>query len=139
MALKLLLVAFTTNRLVEVAGKEENRRVRFAANKVVDLTDDELELLDTLTKKTGKIHYREPISEGGKATASAPEIVDVPDYEGQDVALASKTVPQLKAYLTFHEVEFAGNASKSDLLALAEAHAAGGGSDDDDNDPDSGL
>jgi hypothetical protein len=141
MALKLLLVAFTTARDVEVGGKTEKRRVRFGAQKVVDLTEDELELLDRLTKATGKIHYREPISEGGKAAAPEPEIVDVPDYEGQDVAIASKSVPQLKAYLTFHEVEFASGANKSDLLALAEDHVAnqGGAMAGSDNDPDSGL
>ena len=36
----------------EVEGK--SRRVRFEAGKVVDLTDDELTLLDKLTKSTGK-------------------------------------------------------------------------------------
>ncbi len=94
MALKKLLVAFTTNR--EVEGK--SRRVRFEAGKVVDLTDDELELLDKLTKSTGKLHYRAPINEsGGKITAAEPEIVEVPDFEGQDVPMDKKSVDQLKA------------------------------------------
>jgi len=142
MALKKLLVAFTTNRKVEKDGKEETRRVRFAAGKVVDLTEDELTLLDTLTKKTGKLHYRAPIQEGGgNVTESAPEVVEVPDYAGQDVALTDKTVDQLKAYLTFHEVEFADNAKKADLLAAAQKHEAGDGSEGEGGagDPDGGL
>lgn len=145
MALKKLLVAFTTSRMVAVAeGKQESRRVRFAAGKVVELTDDELDTLDRLTEATGKLHYREPISEGGsRLEASEPEVVDVPDFAGQDVSIPNKSVDQLKAYLTFHEVSFDKNAKKSDLQKLAEDHAAGrlktegeeGGSDD----PDSGL
>ncbi|MEN6332976.1 MAG: hypothetical protein ABFE01_01880 [Phycisphaerales bacterium] len=131
--LKLLLVAFSTMR--EVDGEE--RRVRFGAKKVVELTDDELETLDRLTKATGKLHYRDPISEGGaKVVASEPEVVVVPDYAGQDVAITDKSVDQLKAYLTFHSVEFKGNASKADLLAAAQKHEAG---TDGDADPDAGL
>jgi hypothetical protein len=126
MALKKLLVAFTTTRSVEVDGKTENRRVKFASGKVVDLTDDELELLDRLTKATGKLHYRAPIQEGGgKLTADEPEIVEVPDFTGQDVAITDKTVDQLKAYLAFHSVEFAETDKKADLLALAQKHEAG--------------
>lgn len=142
MALKLLLVAFTTTR--EVEGEE--RRVRFASKKVVDLTSDELELLDRLTKATGKLHYRDPISEGGaKVTASEPEVVELPDYAGQDVAMDKKSVDALKAYLTFHSVEFADDAKKADLLALAKQHEAGqtddksGGSGGGNDDPDGGL
>lgn len=142
MALKLLLVAFTTTR--EVEGEE--RRVRFASKKVVDLTSDELELLDRLTKATGKLHYRDPISEGGaKVTASEPELVELPDYAGQDVAMDKKSVDALKAYLTFHSVEFADDAKKADLLALAKQHEAGqtddksGGSGGGNDDPDGGL
>lgn len=142
MALKLLLVAFTTTR--EVEGEE--RRVRFASKKVVDLTEGELEILDRLTKATGKLHYRDPISEGGaKVTASEPEVVEVPDYAGQDVAMESKTVDQLKAYLTFHSVEFADGDKKADLLSLAKKHEAGqtddksGGSGGGNDDPDGGL
>lgn len=133
MALKLLLVAFTTTR--EVEGTE--RRVRFAPGKVVELTDDELDLLDRLTKATGKLHYREPISEGGRLTASEPEVVQVPDYEGQDVPMSSKSVDHLRAYLSFHGVAFETSAKKADLLALATAHEAGEG--DDSGDPDGGL
>lgn len=122
MALKKLLVAFTTNR--EVEG--EQRRVRFAAGKVVDLTDNEMELLDKLTDATGKLHYRSPINEGGsKVTESDPEIVEVPDFEGQDVPMDKKTVDQLKAYLTFHAVEFDASANKAPLLELAKKHEAG--------------
>lgn len=136
MATKLLLVAFTTTRMVMVGDKEEARRVRFASGKVVDLTDDELTLLDNLTKATGKLHYRDPIREGGqKITASEPEIVDVPDYAGQDVAMEDKSVDQLKAYLTFHGVTFAAGDKKADLLAAAVAHEMG----DADDDADSGL
>lgn len=122
MALKKLLVAFTTNR--EVEGEE--RRVRFAAGKVVDLTDDEMTLLDKLTVSTGKLHYRSPINEGGgKITEAEPEVVEVPDFEGQDKAMDEKNVDQLKAYLTFHSVEFESSAKKADLLELAKKHEAG--------------
>lgn len=131
MALKKLLVAFTTTR--EVDG--EDRRVRFAAGKVVELTEGELELLDKLTKSTGKLHYRSPINEGGAPVAAAePEIVDVPDYDGQEVAMGDKTVDHLKAYLTFHGIEFESSAKKPELLAAATAHENG-----DTTDPDGGL
>lgn len=138
MALKKLLVAFTTNR--EVEGK--SRRVRFEAGKVVDLTSDELDLLDRLTKSTGKLHYREPINEGGgKLTAAEPEIVEVPDFEGQDVPMDKKSVDQLKAYLTFNSVEFESGALKADLLDLAKKHEAGeiDAGNAGDGDPDGGL
>lgn len=139
MALKKLLVAFTTDR--EIDG--EMRRVRFDAGKVVDLTDKELELMDKLTDSTGKLHYREPINEGGgKLTAAEPEVVEVPDFEGQDVAMGDKTVDQLKAYLTFNGVEFDASAKKADLLELAKKLEAGeidAGNADDDSDPDGGL
>lgn len=147
MALKKLLVAFTTTRAVKVGDKEENRRVRFAAGKVVDLTDDELDLLDRLTKSTGKLHYRSPINEGGGSmTASEPEIVDVPDYAGQDKPMDEKSVDHLKAYLDFHGIEYAGNASKAKLLEAAKAHEvgqtddkSGGSTDSGAGDPDGGL
>lgn len=148
MALKKLLVAFTTTRMIAASGsgKEEERRVRFAAGKVVDLSDEELDLLDRLTKNTGKLHYRDPVSEGGsRVIASEPEVVNVPDFAGQDVAIPSKTVDQLKAYLTFHEVEFPAKAGKSDLVELAQKHASGsldgeqGGEGGQGDDPDSGL
>lgn len=133
--LKLLLVAFSTVRVVDGA----ERRVRFDAKKVVELTDEELETLDKLTAATGKLHYRDPISEGGaKVVASEPEVVDVPDYAGQSVAMDEKSVDMLKAYLTFHEVEFKGNASKADLLAAAKAHEVEA-TKADDADPDAGL
>lgn len=149
MALKKLLVALTTTRAVE--GKD--RRVRFAAGKVVDLNEEELTLLDTLTKKTGKLHYRDPIQEGGgKMVASDPEVVVVPDFAGQDVAIRSKSVDQLKAYLDFHGVEYANNANKAALTDLATKHEAGQtddksggsggsgeGSGEGSGDPDGGL
>lgn len=142
MALKLLLVAFTTNRMVQVPGTDEevSKRVRFGARKVVDLTAEELELLDNLTKVTGKLHYRDPIQEGGQTvTASEPVVVEVPDYAGQDVAIGEKSVEQLKAYLTFHSVEFASNANKATLTAVALAHQAGDDTSNDAGDPDGGL
>lgn len=129
MALKLLLVAFATTRMVDVPGTDDqaSKRVRFAAKSVVDLTDDELELLDNLTKSTGKLHYRDAVTEGGQTiTASEPVVVEVPDYAGQDVAITDKTVDQLKAYLTFHSVEFKPGDNKADLLALAQTNEASG-------------
>lgn len=124
--LKLLLVVLTTRR--EVDG--EMKRVRFGSNSVVELTDDELDLLDRMTVSTGKLHYRDPISEGRGAVAeSAPEVVKVPDYAGQDVPMDKKTVDQLKAFLTFSDITFDDKASKADLLALA---TKSGGDDDKD-------
>ena len=132
--LKLLLVAFTTSRVVD----GEERRVRFPSKSVVDLSAEEQETLDALTKATGKLHYRDPIQEGGKAVESKPTVVEVPDYAGQDVPVGSKTVDQLKAYLTFHSVDFDADDKKPELVKLAEAHEAelakGG-----DNDQDGGL
>lgn len=130
MALKYLLCAFTTTR--EVEGEDKPVRVRFAAKKVVNLTDDEIELLDKLTAQTGKLHYRDPVSEGGKVVASEPEVIETKDYAGQDVAMTDKTADQLKAYLTFFGVEHKGNAAKADLLALAQKHEAGELTPDDD-------
>lgn len=120
MALKTLLVAFSTTRTVD----GEERRVRFKSGSVVDLTEDEMTTLDSLTEKTGKLHYRAPVNEGGKPTASEPEVVDVPDYAGQDVAIDKKTVDQLKAYLTFHSVVF-DKEDKAGLVKLAQKHEAG--------------
>lgn len=140
MALKKLLVALTTTRSVAVGDKTEDRRVRFAAGKVVDLTEAELETLDRLTKATGKLHYREPIQEGGgKVVASEPEVVEVPDYAGQDVAIDSKSVDQLKAYLDFHGVEYANNANKAKLVELAKQHEAGQTDDKSGGSTDSGA
>lgn len=129
MALMTLLVALSTVR--EINGTEQ--RVRFKSGSVVDLTDEEVEMLDGLTKATGKLHYRTPVKEGGVAVADEPEVVDVPDFAGQDVAISQKSVEQLKAYLDFHGVDYEAKASKSDLLAAAKKHEAGG------DDGDSGL
>lgn len=115
MAKKLLLVAFTTDR--EVDG--EMRRVRFSSKSVVDLSKDEMETLDGLQKATGKLHYRDPIREGGDAAETKPEVVDVPDYAGQDVPLDKKSVDQLKAFLTFNSVAFEDNANKAALVKAA--------------------
>lgn len=125
MALKKLLVAFTTLRTVKDENdKDVKRRVRFKSGSVLDLTDDEMATLDKLTKATGKAHYRDPINEGGKAVADEPEVVNVPDFAGQDVPMDKKTVDQLKAYLTFNDVSF-GSEDKAGLLKLATNHAAG--------------
>lgn len=118
---KLLLVAFNTDR--EVNG--EMARVKFKSGSVIDLTPSELTTLTNLQNKTGKLHYRDPIQEGGAAAASEPEVVDVPDYAGQDTPMDKKNVDLLKAYLTFHSVEFEADAKKPDLLKLATAHEAG--------------
>ncbi len=112
---KLLLCALGTNR--------DGKRVRFAAGTVADLTKDELADLDKLTEATGKLHYRTPVNESGPA--DAPEVVDVPDFAGQDVAMGNKSVDQLKAYLTFHDVAFDKDDKKADLLTAAEGHAKG--------------
>lgn len=146
MAIKFLLVALSTTRVVD----GEKRKVRFSAKSTPDLTADELKMLDDLTKSTGKLHYRDPINEGGAAsvTASEPTVVETPDFAGQNVPMGEKSVDQLKAFLTFHEVEFKGNASKGDLLKLAtekqtaitDAISSGGGSGGGSNDdPDGGL
>ena len=124
MALKTLLVAFSTVRKID----GEDKRVRFKSGSVAELTAAEIEQLEALTKATGKLHFRDPVNEGGKARADEPEIVEVKDFPGQDVAIANKSVDQLKAYLTFYSVEFKGNASKADLVELATKQEAGQGS-----------
>lgn len=128
MALKTLLVAFSTTR--EVDGADQ--RVRFKSGSVVDLTEDELESLTKLQNATGKLHFRDPVKEGGKITASEPEVVDVPDYAGQDVVMDKKSVDQLKAYLDFHSVSYDSKATKADLLAAAKKQEAGQPADDQD-------
>ena len=135
---KLMLVSYSTDR--EVDG--EMRRVKYKAKSVVDLTDDELAVLDRLTIKTGKLHYRDPIREGGETAASEPEVVVVPDYAGQDIALDKKNVDLLKAYLDFHSVGYDAKATKADLLGLAEAQEkalADAGTGGAQVDPDAGL
>jgi hypothetical protein len=137
MALKTILVALTTIRPHPETGKP--RRVRFPAGSVVDLTSDELETFDRLQRKTGKLHYRKPLSEGGQARESAPEVPttqdakkakaqiaadDGEDYAGESVEIADKTVTQLKAYLDFHNVDYPADAKKAVLLALAKSKAA---------------
>lgn len=124
MTMKTLLVAFSTIRAVE----GEDRRVRFAAKSVVDLTAKELEEFDALTKTTGKLYYRTPVNEGGeKVQEDTPELVETRAYAGEDVAIDSKSVDQLKAYLTFKKVTFEKTASKADLVKLAKAEEADGG------------
>lgn len=122
MTLKTLLVAFSTERPVE-EGSKEMKRVRFKSGSVIDLTDKELKGLEALEKSTGKLHMRDPKSEGGEAVASEPEVVVVPDYAGQDVAIDAKTVDQLKAYLVFYQTEPKGN--KDDLVKQAREVEAG--------------
>lgn len=131
--IKTLLVAFTTFRTIE----GNKKRVRFSSGQTVDLTDAELEQLEALTKSTGKLHFRDPVNER-VAVAEEPEVFGAGDeFEGQSVAIGLKTVPQLKAFLDFNEVAYAGNASKVDLVELANGVKADGG--EGDGDPDSGL
>lgn len=143
---KLLLVALQTDREVDGAM----RRVLFKSKSVVDLTDEELETFDKLTEKTGKLHYRDPIQEGGAPVGeSEPEVVVVPDYAGQDTPISKKNVDQLKAYLAFHSVTYADDANKAALVDLATKHEAGqtddksggsgGGTGTGDDDKDNGL
>lgn len=121
MALKTLLVAFSTER--EVEG--EKKRVRFKAGSVVDLTDAEVADLQKLQDATGKLHFRDPKTEGGVAAESDPEVVELPDYAGQSVAIDEKSVDQLKAYLDFNSVSYEPRAAKADLVKAAKAHEAG--------------
>lgn len=124
---KLLLAYLSTDRDVKIAGtdKTESRRVRFKPGQVVDLTKDELDLLIGLEKSTGVAHFREPIREGSAdLAAEEPEVVDVPDYLGQDTPIATKTAAQLKAFLDFHSVTYAGNASAETLRTAATTKQA---------------
>lgn len=137
MALKTLLVQFSTDRKID----GETRRVKFKAGSVVDLTADEMELLDKLTKATGKAHYRDPKNESS-AAESAPEVVDVPDYAGQDTPITQKSADQLKAYLDFFAISYKSSDTKPTLLKLAQEHEAGQGDNKatgEGEDPDSGL
>jgi hypothetical protein len=59
MAKKFLLVGLNTSR----KEGDKNKRVRLAAKQTHDLTADEIKLLDRLTAKTGKLHYRDPVNE----------------------------------------------------------------------------
>lgn len=141
MALKTILVALTTVR--------DGKRVRFAAKSVVDLTAAEKETLDKLQVATGKLHYRDPVNEGGTVVESKPVVQgnETPSYDGEQIAVGDKSVPQLKAFLDHHKVEYKSSASKADLVKLAEGvkveDAATGGStrdgEGDNGDPDAGL
>lgn len=124
MAKKVLLAALSTTR--EIDG--EDRKVRFPANKVADLTKDEIELLDRLTRSSGRPHYRDPVNEDGAAVQ--PEAVeggDNDEFDGQSVPMEKKSVDQLKAYLDHHGVGYDSGALKADLLKAANAHATDGG------------
>lgn len=114
---KVLLTSLTTVR--------DGKRVKFAAKSTVNLTKDELDLLDRLEKSTGRTQYRNPVNES--ATEDDPQTVVTDLYDGEKVAMDDKTAEQLKAYLTHSNVTFAGNASKTDLLKAAKAHEADGG------------
>lgn len=127
MPTKTLLTNLETTRTID--GK--SKRVRLVAGTVADLTDAEIAQLDILTKRTGKPHYREPVQEGGgKPKAAAPIIQHVDEYDGESVAIGAKTVAQLKAYLTYHEVSFDDNADQAALLKLADAQVAVSKDDD---------
>ncbi len=134
MALKTILVSLTTTR--------DGARVRFPAKSVVDLTDDEQATLQSLQNTTGKLHFREPVNEGGKIVESKPQVIsgggNAAEYEGSKVAIGDKSVAQLKAYLDHFKVEYTNSAAKADLVTLAETHAAAVG-DDDKDDQDAGL
>lgn len=123
MAIKKLLVGFTTVR--------NGKRTRFAAGKTVELTAEELELLEKLTKQTGTLHFRSPVNEVADRGVAAADV----DYDGADVDLEDKTVAQLKAMLDFNGVTYTKTATKAELLELA-SDADG---NDGDGDPDSGL
>lgn len=130
MVMKYLMVSMTTFR--ERDG--ERKRIRFPARSTVDLTAEELETLDRLQKQTGKLHYRDLVNESPRGAPvveamanpgveSQGQVVETPNFAGQDTPITKKTVPQLKAYLAFYGVEPKSDAKK-DLLAAAQGHAA---------------
>jgi hypothetical protein len=115
---KFLLVALNTTR--EVEGKR--RKVRLGARTVQDLNAEEIDLLDRLTKRTGKLHYRDPVNED--AAVAGPETTGGP-AEGFNADDA--TVAQLKDYLDENSVEYDADAKKADLQAAVKQHQADGG------------
>lgn len=120
MSKKVLLVSLTTVR--------DGERVRFEAGKTVNLTADEIRDLDKLTVSTGKPHYRDPVNES--ATADGPDELSGEQghtFVGEDIPVAKKTVDQLRAYLDHHQIEYAADAQKPDLLKAATAFEADGG------------
>ena len=136
---KTLLVALSTTR--------DDKRVRFAAGQTVKLTKDELETLDKLTVSTGALQYRDPVNESEAVDGT---IVAERKFIGEDTAISQKNMEQLKAYLTYNEVEFADDAKKAALQSLAQEHsdaavaaakldANADGSDENADDKDAGL
>lgn len=113
-----MLTALTTVR--------DDTRVRFGANTVQTLTGDEIELLDKLEKSTGKPQYRAPRDESGRGADTETDNGSADDsddeFAGQSVAMADKTVDQLKAYLDHNEVAYDATAKKPDLFKIAKAH-----------------
>lgn len=129
---KVLLTNLTTVR--------DGKRVRLSpkSKKAVDLTAEEIDLLDRLTEQTGRPHYRDPVNEieddedfdlGGDGDGDENDGDDEnnDEFDGESVAVDEKSVPQLKAYLDHNEVEYPASANKAALLKLAKAHEADGG------------
>ena len=106
MAKKHLLVALTTVR--------DGKRVRFAARSTQNLTDAEIEQMDALTKRTGKLHYREPVNE------SAAE--DGPEAVAEELTDAQKFVDRNANEITDDEI---ASLSAEDRAAAYEAEEAG--------------
>lgn len=138
---KHLLVRFTTERDVDGTS----RKVTFPAKSTVSLTEDEIDLLDRLTRRTGKLHYREPVREGRGRSAEidfTPFVApSAPGFAGADVPVTKKTIAQLKAFIEAHDETPAGD-SKKDLLAQAqeiEARLLQGDDDIEEQDLDAGL
>jgi len=116
--------------LTNLKTVRDGKSVTLPANKAADLNDEELELLDKLTKQTGRPHYRDPINESARAEAEVDGDDDggLPGvFDGSTVPMDSKTVAQLKAYLDHNEVDYDSDANKAELLKIAKAHEADGG------------
>lgn len=130
---KTLLVALSTTR--------NDKRVRFDAGSTVKLTADELETLDKVTVSTGALQYRDPVNESEVVDGT---LVEERQFIGEDTPIGKKNVDQLKAFLTFYNVEFAEDAKKADLVTAAEAvdteaKADDNGGEGGNDDPDAGL
>lgn len=121
MAKKMLLAALTTTR----GEGDDEKKVRFAAKTVQNLTKDEIELLDKLTASTGRPHYRDPVNED--APEDGPEVETSTAFDGENVAMEDKTVAHLKAYLDHNKVAYDATDTKPDLLKKAQGHASNGG------------
>lgn len=120
MAKKVLLASLSTTR--------EGVKVRFAANQVADLNKDEINLLDRMTTATGRPHYRAPVNEAVDAKEPADRAdEDDDEYLDRSVAMDSKNVAALQAYLDHNSVAYDADDKKADLLKRAKAHESDGG------------